>query len=75
MLMAEPQLQITMGPIKFGCLQIETQVNPDIARLVPTEEENGADFPIPEDPHKVEINCATDPTLSYYLTQKLNGTQ
>ena len=33
------------------------------SRLLLTEEENGADFPTPEDQFKIEVDCATDPTI------------
>lgn len=35
----------------------------DTSRLVLTEEENGADYPVPHDQYKVRIDCDTDPVL------------
>ena len=47
------------------------------SRLLLTEEENGADFPTPEDQFKIEVDCATDPVqyVHYYDAYNLNGKQ
>ena len=33
------------------------------SRLLLTDEENGSEFPTPEDQFKIEVDCATDPTI------------
>jgi len=43
----------------------------DTSRLVLTDEEDGADFPVPEDQYKVEIDCDRDPVLCSLFDAKI----
>ena len=51
------------GPDKIWIFIDKDTGRSDTSRLVLTEEENGADFPVPEDQYKVEVDCNTDPTM------------
>jgi hypothetical protein len=59
------------GPDKIWVFIDRDTGKSDTSRLVLTEEEDGADFPIPEDQYKVEINCATDPVLCSLFDAKV----
>ena len=51
------------GPDKIWIFIDKDTGRSDTSRLVLTEEENGADFPVPEDQYKVEIDCDADPVM------------
>jgi len=59
------------GPDKIWVFINRDTGRSDTSRLVLTEEENGADFPVPEDQFKVEINCDTDPMLCSLFDAKV----
>lgn len=59
------------GPDKIWVFIDRDTGRSDTSRLVLTDEEDGADYPVPEDQYKVEINCATDPVLCSLFDAKV----
>jgi len=59
------------GPDKIWVFIDKDTSRSDTARLVLTEEENGADFPVPEGQYKVMIDCAADPKLCSLFDAKV----
>ena len=59
------------GPDKIWVFIDRDSGRSDTSRLVLTDEEDGADFPVPEDQYKVEVDCATDPVLCSLFDAKI----